>query len=279
VNDQQKRQAIREFFTVPRPIFHPRTLVVGGCVAFLGVLSAVSGDGCSGVVLAGFGTLYAIALPVRIRTKPGEEVNEVQSVSLLRYPGTRGRYQSRPASEQVVAWLMDDIARIRDQSEDRLGLYETTREPLCLVGPLYSEEVNGIRPDLVMRRRVADGYLYSTYKITVFQFAETLLAAYQCNFNLIQSVVAAEQTAEFFYRDIVAVRTLTESVSQVLKSGEQLTHSRVFSLTAASGDRIRIVLDDPSIQAGEQIRSLGDKAAANIRAMLRQYKAPEQELL
>lgn len=275
---EQRIHVIREFFTAPRPFLHARTLVVGGCLAFIGLLSAVSGDGAVGVVLAGLGTLYALALPVRLRARSGEAENEAQYVSLLRYPGARERFQSRASPDHVIEWLMEAVEEIRDRSTDRLGLDETTHDPICVVGPLYSETVSGVAPELVLRRRVPNGYLYSTYRISVFQFSDTLLGAYQCNFSLMEDRVAAEETAELFYRDVVAVRTLVEAPNQVLKSGARLEQSRTFSLTASSGERIRIVLDDPAIQAGEQLRSLGDEAADNIRAMLRQYKAPLQDI-
>jgi hypothetical protein len=167
--------------------------------------------------------------------------------------------------------------RIVEHSEERLGLHETNRDPIRVLGPLFSETVEGVESDLVLRRRVAAGYLYSTYRISVFQFTDTLLGAYQCNFNLIPATPAAEQTAEFFYRSVVAVRSLTETQTQVLKSGERLTQSKVFSLTVSGGSQIRIVLDDPAIRAGVEIRSLGDSAAANIRAMVRQYNAPLED--
>jgi hypothetical protein len=70
---------------------------------------------------------------------------------------------------------------------------------------------------------------------------------------------------------------LEEALRRTLKSGQHLERSRVFCLTVSSGDRIRMVLDDPAIRVGDGLRSLGDDAAKNVRAMLNQYKglAPE----
>jgi hypothetical protein len=276
VTEDAKRAAIREFFLAPRPFLHPRTLVVGGCVAFLGVLSALTGDGTAGVAVAAIGALYAVALPVRRRPRPGDWPEEAELVSLLRYPAARERYRARLPADRVMAWLLEDIGRIEGGSSARLGLVDTTRDPICVVGPLYTEDVRGLDPELVLRRRVADGFLYSSYRISVFQFTDAHLGVYQCNYNVLEDHVAAEETAELFYKDVVAVRMTTESPRQVLKSGERLERSTTFSLTLSSGDRIRIVVDDPAIGAGEHIRSLGDAAAANVRAMLRQYKAPLQ---
>ncbi len=274
MNEGQKRRAIRDFFTVPHPKLHPRTLVIGGCALFLGVLSGLTGDGCSGFVLAGLGALFALGLPLRPRARAGVAPNEEQAVSILSYPGARDRYRSRLSPDQIVAWLMEDIARIRDESKARLGLDETTRDPICVVGPLYSEDVEGIDPEWVLRRRTPNGYLYSTYRVTVFQFCEAFLGAYQCNFDSIRGRATAEETAELFYRDVVSVRTITQPADQILKTGETLVRAKIFSLTAASGERIRILLDDPAIQVENRIRTLGEEAAGNIRAMLRQYKVP-----
>lgn len=277
MNEGQKRRAIREFFTVPHPKLHPRTLIIGGCVLFLGVLSGLTGDGRSGFVLAGLGALFAVFLPLRPRARTGVAPEEEQAVSILSYPGARDRYRSRSSPDQVVAWLMEDIARIRDESKTRLRLDETTRDPICVIGPLYGEEVQGIDPGLVLRRRTPNGYLYSAYRITVFQFCEAFLGAYQCNFDSLRGRATAEETAELYYRDVVSVRTVTQPADQVLKTGETLMRATIFSLTAASGERIRIVLDDPAIEVENRIRTLGEEAADNIRAMLRQYKVPFQE--
>jgi hypothetical protein len=65
----------------------------------------------------------------------------------------------------------------------------------------------------------------------------------------------------------------------MLKSGEKLEQSKAFSLSLSNGDRIRVVIDDPAIRAGERLRSLGDEAANNIRAMVRQHKDPLQQAL
>jgi len=273
MTEEAKRQAIREFFTAPLPILHPGTLVVGGCLAFLGLLSGVSGDVGTGILATAAGAAILLFLPARTRAAHGEPENEAQYLSLLRYLAARDRYQARVDADQVTAWLLEELERIQKASGEILGLDETTRDPICVVGPLYSATVAGIDSDLVLRRRVPDGYLYSTYRVSVFQFTDSFLGYYRANFNLMQGVTAAEQTGELFYRDVVAVRTLTESSREVLKSGERLERSTTFSLTTKGGDRIDVVLDDPAIRAGDRMRSLGEEAVNNIRAMVRQYKS------
>lgn len=277
MTEETKRRAIREFFTAPRPVLHPRTLVIGGCLVFLGLLSAVSGEVGAGVVAAGVGAAFLVFLPVRERGAAGEPPNEAVYVSLLRYPAARARFDGRVDPDTVTTWLNKELKRIEDRSEEVLGLDGTTRDPLCVAGPLYSSTVAGIDPGLVLRRRVPDGYLYSTYRVSVFQFTDRFLAYYQVNLNLLDGLTSAEQTGELFYKNVVAVRTLTESSHAVLKSGETLERSTTFVLTTSGTDRIQVVLDDPVIRAPDQLRSLGEAAADNIRAMVRQYQGVPAE--
>ncbi len=272
MTDDTKRKTIREFFTVPRPVLHPRTVVVGGCLVFLGLLSSVAGELGAGALAAAAGAAILLLLPTRARAVPGEPMNEAQYLNLLRYPSARRSFEGRVDAEVIDGWLKDDLQRIQVRSSEALGLDETTRDPLCVVGPLYSETVTGIDPALVLRRRVADGYLYSTYSVSVFQFTDRFLAYYQVHLNLITGTTAAERMGELFYRDVVAVRTLTESTGVTLKSGDTLEGSTIFSLAAKGGERVQVILDAPAIRSGEQIRSLGEAAVDNIRAMVRQYK-------
>jgi len=271
MTDDSKRRAIREFFTAPRPQLHLRTLVIGGCLVFLGLLSVASGEVGSGLVATVVGVGIGLFLPVRTRAVPGEPENEAQLVSLVRYPAARRRLEDRVAPDQVSAWLMEEVERIEDRSGEVLGLDETTRDPICVVGPLYQATVQGVDPAVVLRRRVADGYLYSTYRVSVFQFTDSFLAYDQVTLNLLDGVTTDERTGELFYRNVVAVRTLTQPSRDVLKSGEALEHATIFSLTASGGDRLQVVLDDPAIRASERLRSLGEAAVANIRMMVRQY--------
>jgi len=230
-----------------------------------------------GLMLITVGLLWAILMPLMQKRKGDEPLNEAQVFSLARYSAAKNRYDARPTVEQMTEWLQQDLDRLWGDSENYLGLEETTRDPVMVIGPLFTENVLGLKSDIVLRRKVdEDTYFYSTYKISIFHFSDHFLGAYQANFNMVKNVSTEEQADEFFYRDVVSVRTQTVASSYTLKSGEKLEHSKTFALTVASGDKIEVVINDPKIKASAQIETLGDEAVSNVRAMLRQYKVMEQ---
>lgn len=274
--EDQKHKAIREFFIAPMPLRDTKAIVIGTSIALIGLLTLVNGSTTFGLFMMGVGALWTLFLPLGGKTKHGEPRNEVQYFSLARYGSAKARYDTRPTYAQMLEWLREDLARLGRNSEERLGLDETTRDPIYVIGPLYNDDVAGFDSSDVLRRQVETGYFYSTYRISIFQFTPNFLGAYQANYNMIKAVPCHEETDEFFYRDVVSVRTHTEASNYTLKSGEKLEHSKMFSLAVSSGDAISLIINDPKIRASSEIESIGDGAIANIRAMLRQYKTVSQ---
>ena len=136
---------------------------------------------------------------------------------------------------------------------------------------------------MLVKRRAIDGpegYIHSTYRATVFHFTQNYLAAFSADYNIIDDVAVNEITNEFFYRDIVAVKTVTELSKDSQQQGKTFEASKFFKLISASGDSIDAVVSNPRQSAGSQILSRGTQAVANIRAMLKEYKiAPGQQVL
>lgn len=268
----EKHQAIREFFNAPEPFRDVTAMVLGTGIAFIGLLIAIYGSVSFGLLVLGAGALWAVFLPLGTKAKSGEEKEQAQYFSLVRYGAAKARYEARPTYQQMLEWLREELARIAKESEERLGLEETTRDPVFVIGPLYSDSIEGFNSADVLRRKVDSSYFYSTYRVNIFHFTDKFLGAYQANYNMIKAVTCKEETDEFFYKDVVSVKTNTEATSYVLKSGEKLEHSKMFCLTVSSGDKISLVINDPKIKATTEIESIGDGAIANIRSMLRQYK-------
>ncbi len=267
-----QHQEIREFFNAPEPFHDVKAIVLGTGTAFIGLLTAISSSVSFGLLLLGAGVLWAVFFPLGIKAKSGEEKEQAQCFSLARYGAAKTRFEARPTYEQMLDWLREELAKIAKESEERLGLEETTRDPVFVIGPLYNESVEGFSSVDVLRRKVGSGYFYSTYRISIFHFTDKFLGAYQANYNMIKGVTCKEETDEFFYKDVVSVKTHTEATSYILKSGEKLEHSKMFCLTVTSGDKISVIINDPMIKATTEVESIGDGAIANIRSMLRPYK-------
>lgn len=282
----EKTEATREFFLAPKPLLHVKSIVVGTIIVLLGLVVFFEGSTSAGGLFLGVGVVWALCLPLRPKRKGNEAENEVQYFSVVKYNSAKERFEARPELSQIVAWLKEGLANVEEHSALRLGLDDTTHDPVVVAGPLYDASVGSDDPAKgfdkkdVLRRKVEFGeeysYFYSTFRLSVFQFTENFLGSYQANYNMIKDVSTDEQTEEFFYRDVVSVRTVTESSNCTLKTGERLEQSKMFSLSVASGDRISVVINDPKIKATPDLESLGDQAIANIRAMLRQYKTVQQ---
>jgi hypothetical protein len=275
---EQKSQAIREFFLAPKPFIDTRAIVIGTVLALVGLLSVVQGLHSFGGVLLGAGILGASCLPLGARVKDRQPTNEMAYFSIARYSGAKTRFEGRPPLEHVLEWRAEGFAGTGKRSAERLGLDETTRDPICVVGPLFDDTIakddpaKGFTNDDILRRWVGNGFLYSTYRISVFHFTADFLGAYQANYNLIRDISTDELTDEFFYDDVVAVRTQTESSNHPIKTGERLEQSKMFSLAVSSGDRISVILNDPKFKTTPELETLGGQAIANIRSMLRQHK-------
>jgi hypothetical protein len=216
----------------------------------------------------------SIREPINPKNQSGVDQGSSPSkrFSVLQYQAAKTRYGKRPAIDKMREWLKEDIARIVEGSTEQLNIDEITHDPIYVYGPLYFDKVDGVDNALVLRRYVNGSYFYSTYRFSVFCFADKFLGVYQTNYNMIKNVSVSEETDEFYYKDIVAVRTQTKSSNYSLKSGEKLEESKTFTLSVSSGESVSVILNDPKIKVGTEIESRGDHAVSNIRAMLRPYK-------
>jgi hypothetical protein len=141
------------------------------------------------------------------------------------------------------------------------------------VAPLFLKNVPGIPSEHVRRRWLEEKkhFFYSTYAVAVFHFAEDKLCVYRAIYNMIKDVSVAEQSDHIYYRHVVSLRTTVECCNYELKSGEKLELSKSFTLSAANGRSINIVINDPNINVGQELESQADHAIANIRKMLDEH--------
>ncbi len=175
---------------------------------------------------------------------------------------------------QLDSWLEQDINEvIKKRPYDILGItkQDLVAESLLVVGPIYWN-VSGFSQEDILMKKGKDGFnRYSIWTIQVFCFTENYLCSYKCHYNWIKNTYINESTNEFFYKDVVSVKTDTISSAYTLMNGQRLVHSEAFQLKLA-GDEITVITNDASLNTSSVMVSKAEKAVQSIRTMLRDKK-------
>ena len=248
-----KRNQIKEYFEAPKPSFPTKALLIGIVVLIIGIAIGEAVTIIIGLLLGAGIIIFPI----------------------LSYNKAKQRFEARPSDRQMDAWLIEDFQHIIDKDAlDKLGLDkdELIKDSLVIPGPVFWS-VNGINTDEVVRRLGNDNYFrYSVWNVEVFLFTQNYLANYGCTYNWLRNTSVNEHTNEFFYKDVVSVKTATESSAYTLKDGKRMEHSQTFQLNL-SGDQVTVVTNDENLKTSSEMISQVDKAVQSIRTMLREKKA------
>jgi hypothetical protein len=182
--------------------------------------------------------------------------------------------KSSLTESELDRWLEEDIQEvIKSRPFDKLGITKNdlVAESLLVVGPIYWSTSGFDVKDILMKKG-KDGFnRYSVWTIQVFCFTENYLCSYKCHYNWIKNTCINESTNEFFYKDVVSVKTDTISSAYTLMNGQRLVHSEAFQLKLA-GDEITVITNDASLNTSSVMVSKAEKAVQSIRAMLRDKK-------
>jgi hypothetical protein len=245
-----KKKKIREYFETPEPKFPTATFVIG---IFL-ILIGTSNKDTTLFLLIGLVVLVA---------------------SLFNYSNVKKRYEALPSDQQIDLWLEEELTRIMDTNAlDKLGLDrdELVKSSLIIPGPIFWK-VDGVPLKDILQKLGKDKFFrYSILNIEIFIFTAHYLANYGCVYNFLKNTTINEHTNEFFYKDVVSVRTDTQSSAYTLIGGEKLEHSQTFQLNL-SGDQVSVVINDKKLKSNSKMTSRVDEAVQSIRAMLRDKKS------
>jgi len=203
----------------------------------------------------------------------------------------------RPGGTQMDRWLDRDLARLGRRAVTKCGLgTETlTSEPVLLAGPVF--DVAGA--DFAFRALRRDITRFTPVAVTILNFTEHEIFAYQGALDRLTGNVLEETTDEYFYRDVVSVSTRTESQvvdkhaltragrrrlrAQIRAGRLQIPRAEEFILTTSGGTSISVTievvldkLNDLVMGPGGLVQvSTADRAIAAMRKMLREKKMPE----
>ncbi|OMP29949.1 phage holin family protein [Mangrovimonas sp. DI 80] len=185
------------------------------------------------------------------------------------------RKNTLPTESQLDNWLDEDIqAIIKDRPFNKLGISkeDLVAESMLVVGPIYWY-VNGFDQNDILAKEGKDGFnRFTAWTVQLFMFTENYLCSYKCDYNWLKNTYINESTNEFFYKDVVSVKTDTISSAHTLKDGQQMVHSEAFQLKLM-GDEVTVITNDASLKTSSTMTSKAEKAVQSIRVMLRDKKS------
>ncbi|HET7232058.1 MAG TPA: hypothetical protein VFJ16_18775 [Longimicrobium sp.] len=240
MTELQKRNAIRLYFT-PFPKWSLGFIVFG-------TLCLLPGGGTGlvlGVLFVGVG---AAVLFVRARGIGDAEFDRYRDEDLR-----------NAAAKAVQRWGIDE--------SDLVG------KPVRVFGPALGAT------STQAAKKGADRFIrFNPIRFAVLGFCEHQLLAYLGVLDMVTGNVLLEETEEYFYRDVVAVATKTDSIEFTHKGTlHQLNDTQTFVLTTSGATSIRVPLRSLQLASilggGEMPTTQAEEAIAAVRAMLRQKKS------
>lgn len=167
--------------------------------------------------------------------------------------------------------------------------------PVIIIGPPNFRKFSGLDFDI---KKGKDDYLrFIPVGVTIYNFAEHSLLAYQCDFDPTTENPLNENTFEYFYNDIVSFETVSESSShtdydwkdKILKNVPILKSfidtgnivqgdiAQKFILTTAGGSKVSVTLAEnllkEATQGGEFHLSIANKSINVVRRIIRDKKS------
>ncbi len=249
---EKTREKIREWFEAEETSFSIGGLLFG--VGLMLITYYLIGFSTFGWVLFIFGLLIAIGV-------------------FIAYYSTKSDYENRLSDEQIDEWLLEDIQKHSQIAVEKLGLNpnDLTRKSLIVPGPIYWN-ISGFKEEDIMRNEGKDGfYRYAIWRLQVFVFTENFLGSYQCDYNWLNDTSINESTNEFFYKDVVSVKTDSDSSAYNLVDGVKIEHAQAFQLNLP-GDSIKVVINHNNLKISSLITNKVDQAVQNIRSTIREKK-------
>lgn len=253
MDDKQKRKRIRDYFTKKKTGYAwPVFLVFAGVFAFFVGLDNDESLLCVGAGLVVFGGLLGA--------------------------GVLMKRSSLPSDQQIDRWLEEDLREISKHALEKLDLSPellTTKEPSRVLGPILWETPGVPDKDLLYKKGKDEITRFAVYSVALIYTAEHLLAAYECDYNMLKNVTLNEDTYEFHYGDIVSVTTHETSTSYVLPNNEKMVVGQEFKISVP-GESISVIVDSPAlykITKGEILyKHEVEKVVQRLRNLLRDKK-------
>ncbi len=189
-----------------------------------------------------------------------------------------------PTSDQMENWLIKDIKNIvKPAAVEMLSLNPLTITPdnfMIVIHPVYWE-TPGIDPKIISRRKVGDYFIYTVYSIQIIALSENYISYYSCVFNWLDNQIVSPYTLEFFFEDISSITSETQTLEYkfIDKDPEAedsgVGTAKVVFIHNKSGEKMKIIVEVPSLQPSPRITLKAEKVMQVLRIMLRHRRFGE----
>jgi hypothetical protein len=204
------------------------------------------------------------------------------------------RARNLPSDSDIDELIEEDLSRLSEHALKKTGIDDgdIVAEPVVVTG-LDLENVGDAEFHIKLGK---DANIRLTpLGVTIINFTQHQLVAYQCTLDLLTGNPLNERTYEYFYQDVVSVSTESQSKSWYLDRSSrkalkntpigkmvhadsiQFNAAETFNLTTSGGTSIDVVLSDveliEALGGGEIPKHRAEKAISSVRRMLREKKA------
>ena len=203
-------------------------------------------------------------------------------------------WMQKPTDAEIDSLIDNDLSKLEDRALVKTGIdrSELVSETVFVNGPRFWKTGGA---ELGIKKGKDKIVRYMPVGVTVINFTEHQIVAYQCALDITTGNPLNESTDEYFYNDVVSVSTQSRSLTfdgsmlnkkkitrgalehLVVDGKLQLNAAEIFILTTSGGTSVEVVLKDPKIiesaGGGEIPTDMADKAVQSVRRMLRDKKA------
>lgn len=183
-----------------------------------------------------------------------------------------------PTDQQMDAWLEEDLKTVSGKAMGKAGhdQSEIVADPVSIIGVRLWDTGGAC----VLFKQGKDSVIrFSPVSVTHIMFTQNQLSIYSSLLDRTTGNFLNESTDEYFYKDVVAVSTKTQSktVNTTQWGTLQLNAAETFELTTAGGTSVSVLMRDPTLidkmGGGQLPDTRAEKAIQTIRKMLREKKA------
>jgi len=194
------------------------------------------------------------------------------------YYDGKNYFKLRPPVTQMHQWLIEDLnIEIKNKAVTALAIDPNKLLPenfIIIPYPVFWQ-IGGAE---VKRRMGEDGkFCYSVWNVQVLAITDFYLSIYSCTYDWSTNRIFGENTYEYFYDDISAIKNDTEPLPYKLMGQDEQTvgAGKIMKIINMSGDSLSLIADIPSLNSSPDAKTSIDKATQVVRIILRNRRYGE----